>query len=188
MSKLYILRHGETEWNRLTKLQGRQDIPLNETGRRQAAAVAKYFEDIPVAAVYSSPLSRARETAKIISDIHGFGPVMEKVHLVERDFGHASGYTAEERQGLYPDGKYPGIEDYDALCQRMLSTLTEIAQAHEQQPVLIVSHGAAINAVLNAVSKGAVGSGKTILDSCCINLLSYTDQGLTVEFYNHRAY
>ena len=65
--KLYIIRHGQTDWNVEGKIQGRQDIPLNDMGRRQARALADGMKSRPVAAVYSSPQKRAMETAEAIA-------------------------------------------------------------------------------------------------------------------------
>lgn len=70
--KIYLIRHGETDWNKKLKIQGQADIPLNQTGRMQAEIAAKYLDGIQFDAVFSSPLLRARETAKIIIKIEKY--------------------------------------------------------------------------------------------------------------------
>lgn len=93
--KLYIIRHGQTDWNVLGKIQGSQDIPLNETGRAQAAGLAKGMERRPVTAVYSSPQKRAWETAMSIAGSQNV-PVYPLDSLVEISYGVWEGRTRED--------------------------------------------------------------------------------------------
>ena len=82
--KLYIIRHGQTDWNIAKKIQGRQDIPLNERGRYQAGCLKKAMENRPVTAVFSSPQIRAMETAKAVASSSG-SVVIPVKDLMERD-------------------------------------------------------------------------------------------------------
>ena len=93
--KLYIIRHGQTDWNVEGKIQGSQDIPLNETGRRQALALAKGMKSRPVTAVYSSPQKRAMETAKAIAAPLGL-TVRAVPQLMEIGYGDWEGRSAED--------------------------------------------------------------------------------------------
>ena len=87
--KVYIVRHGQTDWNVQHKAQGRSDIPLNETGRRQAEELRDKIKDIKFDAVYASPLKRARETAEIATD--GEYKIVFDDRLMERSFGDFEG-------------------------------------------------------------------------------------------------
>ncbi|HEX6910165.1 MAG TPA: histidine phosphatase family protein, partial [Longimicrobium sp.] len=94
---LYLVRHGETAWNRTGRLQGSRDLPLNEAGRRQAAALAEHFRARSISAAYSSPLRRARETAGAIlagRDV----PVQVLPDLAEMRCGAWEGLDAAERE------------------------------------------------------------------------------------------
>lgn len=93
--KLYIIRHGQTDWNMQGKIQGRQDIPLNETGRRQAVCLAKGMESRPVTRIFSSPQKRALETARAVADSQN-APVTELPWLVEIGYGEWEGRTKED--------------------------------------------------------------------------------------------
>lgn len=93
--KLYIIRHGQTDWNVAGKIQGRQDIPLNETGRAQAVCLAKGMERRPVTAIYSSPQRRALETARAIADSQKV-QVFLLPQLVEIGYGEWEGRTSED--------------------------------------------------------------------------------------------
>lgn len=93
--KLYIIRHGQTDWNVQRRIQGRQDIPLNAAGRMQAKMLAKGMEGRPVAGVYSSPQLRAMETARAIAVSQGV-EVMSVPELVEIGYGSWEGRTSED--------------------------------------------------------------------------------------------
>lgn len=173
---LYIIRHGQTDWNIVKKLQGTEDIPLNDTGRGQASVCAQALSSIPFEAIYTSPLSRARETAQIISDYKCHAPVIVEPGLIERDFGEGSGMTYEELHNRYPE--YPqvlpkGMENFEELCSRVCSTVLSCAKKHQDTPILLVSHGASINAFLHRISNGTCGTGITWLKNTCISKLSY---------------
>ena len=92
---IYLIRHGETDWNRENRLQGREDIELNETGLLQSEACAAALRDVPADLILTSPLKRARATAEIISRAAGFTQVVVEQDLIERDFGSAVGRGAE---------------------------------------------------------------------------------------------
>ena len=95
MTRFVLVRHGQTEWNRVERFRGRKDLLLDATGLRQALAAALRIKDWPVAAVYSSPLRRALETAKVIANQLDL-PVEPLDGLIDLDFGDWQGLTAEE--------------------------------------------------------------------------------------------
>ncbi len=174
--EIYIIRHGQTDWNIAKKMQGTEDIPLNDTGRKQAVSCAQALSDIPFEAIYTSPLSRAVETAQIISDHKCHAPVITCQGLIERDFGEASGMTHEQLHTIYPE--YPrilpkGMEPFDVLSERVYLAIRGCAKKHHEKPILLVSHGASINAILHRVSGGTCGTGITWLKNTCISKLEY---------------
>ena len=103
MTTILLVRHGETDWNLERRWQGHIDRPLNDVGRAQARALADRLDSEPFAAVYSSDLARARETAEIVAAAHGL-PVHLDPRLREADVGEWSGLTADEIERRYPEG------------------------------------------------------------------------------------
>jgi len=149
MTDLYLVRHGETDWNRQRRVQGRSDIPLNETGREQARLTGTLLTRRPVTRVYASPLSRARETAEIIAGRLGVGGPDLRDAFVERDYGEAEGLTFHEIEKRYPrTGGVPGRETREQVAARVVPALQALAAEHPGEAIVVVSHGGAIRAAL----------------------------------------
>ncbi len=102
-TSFFVLRHGETTANADRRIQGRSEYPLNDNGRAQAADLAGYLADKGIERVFHSPLSRAAETAAIVSSLLGLGPPEAEPLLVELDTGRFSGLTLEEIETRYPE-------------------------------------------------------------------------------------
>jgi broad specificity phosphatase PhoE len=155
MTELYLVRHGETEWNAARRIQGRTDIPLNDTGRAQARQAAELLARRRWQGVYTSPLGRAHETARIIADRLGLAGVTDIDALVERDYGEAEGMGFDEIEALYPEGvRAPGQETREEVAARVVPALLELAERHPGERLVIVSHGGAIRAVLQTAEPG----------------------------------
>ncbi|MEP6481937.1 MAG: histidine phosphatase family protein [Rhodoglobus sp.] len=149
---LYLVRHGETDWNLERRIQGSTDISLNATGREQAAATGALLARRTWDAVIASPLSRAFETASIIAAAVGLPAPAADPALVERNYGAAEGLTDRQIDEQYPaDAPVPGRETRDAVVLRVLPALMRIAETHPGQSVIVVSHGGVIRSVLNAI-------------------------------------
>lgn len=147
---LCLIRHGDTDWNREGRAQGREDIALNATGFSQAERVAARLSREPWEALYASPLRRAYQTAERIAAATGLS-IQTDLRLQERHMGAAAGLTAAEREARFPGLKLdqiPGTESREDLSRRVLAVLTEIATRHPGGRVLVVSHGAAINSLI----------------------------------------
>lgn len=156
---IHLRRHGETVYNRERRWQGSLDIPLNEMGREQAEFAAKQFAENPLAAIYSSPLRRAFETAEIIGKPQSLKP-MCFANLAEQHFGSLEGKLIAETQmslqklwELPPHEQlhYKIVEDMEShheVIQRVVPTLKEIAISHFGQEVLIVTHGSVMKSLL----------------------------------------
>ncbi|HEY6054466.1 MAG TPA: histidine phosphatase family protein [Gaiellaceae bacterium] len=155
MTTILLVRHGETDWNRDRRWQGHADPPLNEAGRRQSERLAETLLADPPAAVYSSDLRRARETAEIVARRLDL-PVQTDPRLREVDVGEWSGLTLAEVERLYPEGMrrreaggtgWERGETYEAMGERVVAALQEIAAAHDGGRVLVVTHGGAMGRV-----------------------------------------
>ena len=169
--KICLVRHGETDWNKLGRLQGSSDIPLNETGMMQASLAAQALIDKGYELVVTSPLTRAKQTARIIADLSGLS-LMEMDAFKERCFGDAEGLLKKEREQLYPDNKIPNLESYQDLAARLRNGLTEVTKLPYKK-VIVVAHGAAINCILAIFSNFEIGSGKTVLLNACTSTIAY---------------
>jgi probable phosphoglycerate mutase len=151
---LYLVRHGETDWNKEGRYQGLTDIPLNECGRQQAAEAARnLLRGVPVRAVVSSPLLRAFETGAIIARSLGLGEPGCSPQLVERSFGEAEGRTRQEAAALFP-GAVPGKEPLMQVLTRAMEALSSVAASYDGEHVVVTTHSALIRAVLNHVAPG----------------------------------
>jgi len=182
--KICIVRHGETDWNAIGKLQGREDIPLNEKGREQAKSCATALQNGNWQAVVTSTLSRAKQTAEVIANTLNIAEIHEDFNLIERDYGKASGLTPEERNKRFPDGKYEGYEQCEPLRDRVCGSLKKWAEEFYPNDIIIVSHGAAINAILAEISDGSLGTGKTVLRNACMCLFTYENGKFAIDYYD----
>lgn len=156
MTLLYLVRHGETDWNRSRRIQGSTDIALNDHGREQAATTGRLLARRDWDAIYSSPLSRAFETASIIAAELGLGAPGVIPAIVERNYGDAEGLTGTEMDRMFPDGEVPGRESREAVTDRALAALHELAAQRPGESLLVVSHGGLIRSVLNAVGRSPI--------------------------------
>jgi len=152
MTLLYLVRHGETDWNLARRVQGATDIPLNDTGRMQARATGALLATEHWDAVIASPLSRAFETAEIIATELGLAAPTPNVALVERRYGDAEGLVHDEIDARFPgDTPVPGRESRDEVAARVLPALMAVVEEHRGQSIVVVTHGGVIRSVLNAV-------------------------------------
>lgn len=185
--KIYLIRHGETDWNLQGKLQGREDIPLNQTGILQATACGKALKLIRLQSIQTSPLLRAKETARIIA-VQQQCPIIVNPELIERDYGRLSGLTPQERQHFEASGESAQMELWETLAERALAAVEKIADAFSEDTAAVVSHGAWINALLAVLSGHEIGSGKTRLKNACISRISKDKGHWKIDFYNLAAH
>lgn len=152
MTSLYLVRHGETDWNAQRRIQGSTDIPLNAMGRAQAATTGRLLARREWDGIYSSPLSRAFETARIISDEVGLGRPGTIDAIVERNYGAAEGLNWEEIEARFPgDTAVPGRETHREVADRVIPALVQLAASRPGSALVVVTHGGVIRSVLNAV-------------------------------------
>ncbi len=177
-SLLCLLRHGQTDWNLEKRLQGREDTPLNDTGRAQAMEAAEILaqaqkKGLTPRVICSSPLSRAKDTAAYISQKLDI-PAIVCERLNERDYGVLSGLTVEERRKLFPKGENPynEAESVPAAASRMLRAFDDIMEISEGKTAIAVSHGGIINSVFSRLSFGEIGTGKTLTQNCSVSFIA----------------
>jgi uncharacterized phosphatase len=152
MTSLYLVRHGETDWNAQRRIQGSTDIPLNTTGRTQAATTGTLLARREWDGIYSSPLSRAFDTALIIAGEVGLGTPTAIGAIVERNYGEAEGLNWEQIDHMFPgDTPVPGRETHEEVADRAIPALISLASSHPGEALIVVSHGGVIRSVLNSV-------------------------------------
>lgn len=189
-TEIIIVRHGETEWNSLGKMQGHLDVDLNEIGKQQAVAVAdRLSRETKISAIYSSDLNRAFETASIIgSKIPGL-QVIKDQDLRERHLGDLQGRVlqAQELMQVCPeaykalispslDQEIPGGgESLNQLYQRCTSAVQRIGDKHKGERVIIVTHGGAIRSLYKRASRNG-RPGKVLNTS--ISIIQIADGGI----------
>ena len=154
MTTILLARHGETDWNREGRFQGWADPPLNATGRAQAVDLSVQLMAEELAAVYSSPLRRAYETAEVVAASRGLEPVTVDA-LREVDVGSWSGLSRAEIEQRFPE-QYArwldygqGWEDgetYEQMGDRVVGALQELAEARNGERILAVTHGGPMRA------------------------------------------
>ena len=182
--KIYLVRHGETDWNKQRRIQGREDIELNETGISQANKCGQAFKSLNIDMVVSSPLKRAKKTAEIIMSYVGVKELNIEYNLTERDFGRLSGLTMEEIEKIRESGKEDCIEKWETLCTRVKAVLDDYRLHFKANNIIMVSHGAAINSLLALLSNHAIGTGTTYIKNTCISIIECTDNGFEISDYN----
>ncbi len=159
MIELYLVRHGQTVWNHSGRYQGITDVELSELGIRQAQAVAEYFLDIPLDAIYASDLDRAYQTALPLAVSKGL-EIEKRTELREINFGAWEGLTYEEINARWPgniewmyanakDVRIEGGESFGDVQLRASRIITEIAEKYpDGSRVAIVCHGGTIRCLL----------------------------------------
>ena len=150
MHRIWLARHGETEWNAIGRMQGHTDVPLNETGRAQARALAASVAGAGLTAVVASDLARARETAEIVAAVLGLAAPIIEPALRERRFGVFEGLTRDQCAELHPEawrawqertGGPPGAEPRALAIARVAEALERIAIDAALGSTLVVTHG-----------------------------------------------
>ncbi|MBF4578210.1 histidine phosphatase family protein [Frigoribacterium sp. VKM Ac-2530] len=191
MTLLYLVRHGETDWNRARRIQGATDIPLNDLGRAQAAEAGDLLARRSFDRVVASPLSRAAETGAIIAARLGL-PAPELVPAVaERRYGDAEGLTGSEVERRFPAGTpVPGREGRRELLARVLPALVEIARSAGDVDgdgagrVVVATHGAVIRTVVTHVAGDDVLHLGTPIRNGSIHSFELRDDALVLREFD----
>lgn len=197
--RLFVLRHGETAWTRARRFTGWRDVPLSEEGRRQAEAAALALAGVRPAAVYASPLERARASAEAIARVHGLA-VRAAPAFREMGFGAWEGRTRDEVAAGDPAGwelwradpgrfTAPGGESLAAVAERVAAGLEALRAAHEGEAVILVTHAVVTRLiVLDALGLGLDRLWTVDAAPAGISELEYRDDWVTLHRLNTLAH
>jgi probable phosphoglycerate mutase len=190
-TRIIAIRHGETTWNVDTRIQGHLDIPLSETGRRQAERMALALADDPITAIYASDLTRAWETAHYLGRELGV-EVTKEEGLRERGFGDFEGKTFAEIEALLPEQSLrwrkrdpefapAGGESLLALRNRVVEAAERLAAQHPGELIALVGHGGVMDVLYRAATRMDIQAPRTwALGNTAINRLLWTPEGFTL--------
>jgi len=189
MTRLVLVRHGETVWHAENRYAGRSDIALTDKGRAQAQRLAEWARTANLSAIWASTLSRARLTAEPAAEATGL-PLQTDARLVELDFGQGEGMTDAEMHATFPEERaaflrdpaahpLPGGEDPATAAERCVTALHSIADANKDGRVLVVAHNTLLRLVLCRLLGIPVGHYRTVFPYLANGTI--TEIGITGE-------
>ncbi|MCR5218453.1 histidine phosphatase family protein [Treponema sp.] len=202
---VYFMRHGETDWNTIKRLQGRTDIPLNQNGIDLAAKTSKAVHESGIVfdKILTSPLIRAKKTAELMN-VYSKAPLSEDSRIIEFCFGDGEGHTFEEiktndrfinlRNWFFAPENYHaemGAESYEDFFGRLDDFLTTVRQLEKELPaekaenynLLIVCHGGVVRGLLKQMLEWSVNDfAKTKIPNCGLNLCKLTNGIFSLEY------
>lgn len=200
-NRIILIRHGETEWNRLHRFQGRSDIPLNPKGNEQACALALALKNETITAIHSSPLVRAIETASHIGKFHPTTPLIKELGLIEMDLGDFEGMEAQQWALQHQDFRktweknpailsMPGGENLQEVQRRAVDTLSRISELYAPDcTLLICSHNFVIISLLCFAFQISLDQFRELRqDTAALNILYKDGTGFHVEKVNDRRH
>jgi broad specificity phosphatase PhoE len=199
MTSIYLVRHGQTAWNKEEIFRGRTDVPLDETGLKQAELAAEYFKGMEIHGIYSSPLARAWQTAEKIAQFHSLR-VQALEGIIDLSFGNWEGHPHEEIKTIDPEtyrqwrdephlARLPGGESLDEVRIRSMAALEEVIQKHPGKTLVLVSHRV-INKVLICGILGIENSHFWQIgqDTTAINLIQYRNGKYILSILNETCH
>jgi broad specificity phosphatase PhoE len=194
-TNILLIRHGETAWNRGQIFRGVHDVPLNENGRDQARQLAHAAAWRKIDAAYTSPLSRAVETAELVLDPHH---IEATVHagLIDFDYGDWTGIQAEQVAVKWPEAfaqwnstpqelRVPGGDKLAEVFDKASACLKQIVEQHAGQTVALFAHRV-VNKLLalHVLGLGMERFGLIRQDNCCLNHFEWTEHGYVIVCLN----
>lgn len=199
MTSVYLVRHGQTAWNKEEIFRGRTDVPLNGMGSREAELAGEYLKDKEIHAIYSSPLSRAWQTAQKIAQFHNL-EVQSLNGITDMSFGEWEGRPLKEVQihdrELYRQWreqphlvKLPGGESLDEVRVRAMAALEEVIRLHSGKTLALVSH----RVVTKVLICGILGIDNSHFwqigqDTAAINLIKYKEGKYILSLLNETCH
>jgi broad specificity phosphatase PhoE len=199
MGRCFIVRHGQTEWNTEGRIQGHTDIGLSERGRQQASAVARRLTQVPIDVAYTSDLSRASETARIILEGRNV-PLYSTPQLRERYFGVFERLTVEERRTRYPkmfadslvndlDFAPTGGETIRQTSTRIAALVAKLREHHQDETVLVVGHGGSLRSVVVALmSLPLEATWRFVMGNCGLSIIDTYPDNAVLRLYNDTSH
>ena len=198
-TQVFLIRHGETDWNADARIQGHTDIALNARGHAQARALARALHGQDIDAIYASDLTRARETAAPLATQVGLAPRLH-AGLRERAFGQFEGSSFAQLQLTHPqacerwrrrdpDFAAPGGERLDDFSARVTRTVLGIAAGHPGQVLVVVTHGGALDCLYRHATGQALDAARTWeLRNAAINRVLVVDGRMTLVGWNDASH
>lgn len=193
---LYLLRHGETDFNKQRRIQGQSDIPLNDYGRALAQKTGEGLKDVKFDLVFTSPLIRAKETARLVIGERDI-PIIEEPRIQEIAFGEYEGLCCSKDGYNIPDKHFlrffddpvhyrtpPKGESFQQVIERTGNFLEELIQKKEyaDKTILLSTHGCALKAILSNVNKTPIAQfwGRGVHKNCAVTILKVSGQKIKV--------
>jgi broad specificity phosphatase PhoE len=199
MTSVYLIRHGQTAWNKEEIFRGRTDVPLNEIGLREAELAGEYLKDKEIHVIYSSPLSRAWETAQKIAKFHNL-EVQPLNGIIDMSFGRWEGHPHQEIQKndreIYRQWReephkvrLPGGEGLEDVRVRSMAALEEVIRLHPGKTLALVSH----RVVTKVLICGILGIDNSHFwqigqDTTAINLIQYKNGKYILSLMNETCH
>jgi probable phosphoglycerate mutase len=192
---LYLVRHGQTDWNVEGRLQGHADRPLNANGRAQAASIAERLATVPLAGIYASDLDRTMTTAREIASYHALSVTAEP-RLREYSYGVWEGRRMSDLARLYPDAMDAwhedppsyvpaGAESPEAVSQRIGGLLAELRSRPASEAFVLVSHGRTLRSLLALLSpQGAGCPPRRVVDTASLSRVELHPDRAEILLYN----
>ena len=199
MSRVYLVRHGQTAWNVGEIFRGRADIPLDETGKHEVHLAGETLKNETLHAVYSSPLSRSMETAENIAKFHDVS-VTPLDAIIDISYGEWEGLGSQEVQQKYPDLHalwltephkvlFPGGESLDEVRSRTMTALEDLLAKHQDENFALVAHRVP-NKVICCALLGLDNSHfwRIQQDTASTNLFVYRNEQWIISYLNDTSY
>ena len=195
MTKVYLVRHGQTEWNKKLTFRGRKDIPLNEAGHREAQAISDALKKKDIGAIYTSPLRRSIETAQPIAN-YSHLDIVPVQGLIDINYGDWEGLTFNEVKKQYSDEynkwekrphliKFPHGETLDEAKERSIRAFKNIVKKNTGNSILIVPHRVINKVLLCALLDLSTSHFWEIKqDTGCINLIECVNNRFILSLMN----
>jgi len=199
MTIIYFLRHGETPGNIEKTFRGRTEMPLTDNGRRQTEFAARYLKEKGIGYIYTSPLSRAVDTAEAVAKVTGLKPIVNE-NIMGMNYGMWQGKTHREIDAKHPEDfkKYhedphlvriPGGETFQEVLDRTMAFLEDIRKRHSGSTVLIVSHRVVGKVlVLGILGLELSRFWQIKLDTCSLNQFFYMNKQWVIQRLNDNSY
>ena len=195
MAKVHLLRHGQTAWNKNLIFRGQYDIPLDDHGLTQADCAGRVWEEIQLANIYSSPLSRAMQTAETAAKKQAI-PITKTPELIDIDYGQWTGKSQDKIEKDYPElnrqwlerpeeVRFPQGESLAAVRDRSCPKLVEIAGAADDKSILIASHRVVLKVLICAALDLPLSRFWQVqIDTASLSMLSFKQGGFTIQKLN----
>lgn len=188
LTKITLVRHGQTDYNKNKIIQGQIDIPLNSLGKEQALKTANHFKNEPIDLIISSPLIRAQETAQIIAnEINYTDEIIINEAFIERNFGQADGKEISLYINQVHQEEVSGLEPSSQLKKRMIDGILKVVEENNDKNILIICHSHSIKAVLAALNPDQYNF-TTPLTNCGITLIEHDDNQLNLLKASYNDY